>query len=184
MTLTKIHLWTVEDYHRMIEAAILTTEDRVELLEGQIIEMSPQKSPHSATTHRVYKYLGSLLDDKADIRVQFPITLPPNSEPEPDLAVVRVDSRDYFEGHPTAKDIFLLVEVADTTLRLDRQKALTYATANIPEYWILDINNQQVYRFGQPENNKYQQETILSGDIFVNIVAFPEIEVQISHLFP
>lgn len=184
MTLTNVHLWTVEDYHRMIDAAILTTEDKVELLDGQIIEMSPQNSPHSATTHRVYKYLGSLLVGKADIRVQLPITLPPNSEPEPDIAVVRIDSRDYFEGHPTTGDIFLLVEVADTTLRLDRKKALTYAKANIPEYWIIDINNQQVYRFCQLENNNYQQETIFTGDSLVYLVSFPDIEVQVSRLFP
>lgn len=184
MTLTNAHLWTVEDYHRMIDAAILTTEDKVELLEGEIIEMSPQNSPHSATTQRASDYLRSLLVGQATIRVQLPITLPPNSEPEPDIAVIRVDSRDYFERHPTTGDIFLLVEVADTTLRHDRRKALTYAKANIPEYWILDINKQQVYRFCQPEENKYQQETILSGEIFVALVAFPEIEVQISRLFP
>ncbi|WP_049802510.1 Uma2 family endonuclease [Gloeothece verrucosa] len=77
-----------------------------------------------------------------------------------------------------------MVEVADTTVRVDRKKALTYAGANIPEYWILDINQQQVYQFCQPQDNKYQQERILSGDIVVSLVSFPEIEVPISRLFP
>ncbi|ACK68547.1 protein of unknown function DUF820 [Gloeothece citriformis PCC 7424] len=184
MTLTNIHLWTVEDYHRMIEAAILTTDDRVELLEGQIIEKSFQNAPHAATIQRASDYLRSLLSGRATIRVQLPITLPPNSEPEPDIALVRVDSRDYFEGHPRAKDIFLVIEIADTTLRVDPRKALIYARAKIPEYWILDLNNQQVYRYCNPAENNYQQETILVGDISVSLVIFPQVKIQVSSLFP
>ena len=104
MTTTQLRLWTVDEYHRMFEADILTTEDRVELLEGRIIQMSPQQPPHAATTQRTWKYLYRLLLDKADIRVQLPITLRPNSEPEPDIAVVRINSREYIDAHPTADD--------------------------------------------------------------------------------
>ena len=100
MTSTGLRSWTVDEYHRMIEAGILTNDDRVELIAGQIIQMSPQRPLHAATIQCASDYLRDLLSDKATIRVQSPITLPPNSEPEPDIAVVRIDSRRYVDRHP------------------------------------------------------------------------------------
>jgi len=185
MTITDIRLWTVDEYHRMIEAEILTNEDKVELLEGQIVQMSPQQPPHAATAQCVFNYLASLLVGKAFLRMQLPITLPPNSEPEPDIAVVRLNPRQYFDHHPTSDDIFLLVEVADATLILDRkQKALIYAKANIADYWVLDVKKRQVYVFRQPEDESYQEEIVLDGDGVISLLAFPNIEVQINQLFP
>ena len=185
MTTTEIRLWSVDEYHRMIETEILTTDDQVELIEGQIIQMSPQQPPHAATTQRSYKYLNRLLADLADLRIQLPITLRPNSEPEPDIAVVRIDAREYFDGHPTPDDIFLLVEVADATLRRDcQEKARTYAKAKIADYWVIDVNSRQVYVFREPGDESYHQEIILKGDAALSLLAFPEIEVQIARLFP
>lgn len=184
MTSTKVHLWTVDEYHQMIEAGILTHEDKVELLEGQIIQMSPQRPPHAATTQCAANYLSRLLE-QAYIRVQLPITLPPNSEPEPDIAVVRIDDREYFEHHPVADEIFLLVEVAKTTLKNDRiTKAPTYAKAKIPEYWILDVQERQVYVFREPEGESYQQEIILSEDATISLLAFPDVNISLNQLFP
>lgn len=185
MTTTEIRLWTVDEYHRMIEAEILTTDDRVELLEGQIIQMSPQQPPHAATTQWASDYLRELLAGKVTIRMQLPITLRPNSEPEPDIAVVRIAPRRYLDHHPTFDDIFLLIEVADATLRRDcKQKARTYAKAEIADYWVLDVNSRQVYVFRQPKDETYQQQTILNEDATLSMLAFPEIEVQINQLFP
>ena len=185
MSTTGIRLWSVDEYHRMIETEILTTSDRVELLEGQIVQMSPQQPPHAATTQRTFNYLSSLLVSKAFLRMQLPITLPPNSEPEPDIAVVRIDSREYIDNHPTANDIFLLIEVADSTLNKDRkQKAQTYAKANITDYWVLDVNARQVYVLREPGDTTYQQETILSENDKLSLLAFPEIEVQVKQMFP
>jgi Uma2 family endonuclease len=184
MTTTELRLWTVDEYHRMIEAEILTTEDRVELLEGQIIQLSPQQPPHAAITQRTWKYLYRLLADRADIRVQLPITLRPNSEPEPDIAIVRINSREYIDGHPTADDIFLLIEVADRTLNSDRtSKARIYAQARIPEYWIVDVNARQIYVLREPGEETYQQETILGKDTKFSPLAFPEIEVEVNQMF-
>jgi Uma2 family endonuclease len=185
MTTTDVRLWSVNDYHRMIEAEIITTEDKVELLDGQILEMSPQQPPHAATVQRTWKYLTRLLAEIADIRIQLPVTLYPNSEPEPDIAVVRVDSREYLDGHPIPSDIFLLIEVADWTLNKDRGvKARTYAKADIPEYWVLDVNARVVYVFRQPENNIYTSEFILDENSTISLVAFPNIEVETKLLFP
>ena len=183
MTTTQNRLWTVDEYHRMIEAGILTTEDKVELLEGRIIQMSAQRPPHAATTQRIERYFQNLLRGQADIRSQLPITLS-TSEPEPDIAVVRIDPGGYADHHPTPNEILLLIEVAHTTLVTDREeKALIYARANIADYWILDIVGRRVYIFRNPSNEGYQSTTVLNQDAAIEPLAFPEIEIPFSELF-
>ena len=169
----------------MIEAEILTTDDKVELLEGQIIQMSPQYPPHAATTQRTFNYLSRLLAGKAFLRMQLPITLNPNSEPEPDIAIVRFHPREYLDGHPTGDDIFLLIEVADATLRRDcNHKARTYAKAKITDYWVLDVNARKMYVFRQPGEQGYQEQMLLDENATLSPLAFPEVEVQVNQLFP
>ena len=183
MTTTQIHLWTVEEYHRMIDAGILTADDKVELLEGKIIEMSPQRPPHAGTTQRSSDYLKVRLRGIAHVRMQLPITLS-NSEPEPDIAIVRIDPNAYGENHPNANDIFLLIKISYSTLNIDREeKAPIYAKANIPEYWILDISNRCGYIFRNPTESGYREEIILNGDAAIAPLAFPEIEIPFSELF-
>lgn len=183
MTATQIRLWTVEEYHRMIDAGILTPDDKVELLEGKIVAMSPQRPPHAGTTQRSDRYLQNLLRDIAQIRVQLPITLS-TSEPEPDIAVVRIDPNAYGDRHPNANDIFLLIEISYTTLNIDRdEKAPIYARANIPEYWILDISDRRVYIFRNPTESGYQEEIIINADVAIGPLAFPEITIPFSELF-
>ncbi|MCL1468217.1 Uma2 family endonuclease [Argonema galeatum] len=183
MIATQIRLWTVEEYHRMIDANILTTDDKVELLEGRIVQMSPQSPPHAGTTQRTDYYLQNLLRDLANIRVQLPITLS-TSEPESNIAVVRIDPGAYGDRHPNASDILLLIEIAHTTLNIDRQeKAPIYARANISEYWILDISNRRVYIFRNPTESGYQEEFIFNVDAAIAPLAFPEIQIPFSELF-
>ena len=185
MTATDVRLWTIDEYYRMAEAGILSSDERVELLEGQIILMSAKNPPHAATNLCAADYLRNLLSGRALIRIQDPIRLNSYSEPEPDIAVVRIDPRLYLDHHPTPNEIFLVVEVADTTLERDRkQKALAYAKAQILDYWILDVNTQRVYIFREPGTEAYQQEIILDEDATLSLLAFPEIEVQLDQLFP
>ncbi|MCY7324085.1 MAG: Uma2 family endonuclease [Phormidesmis sp. CAN_BIN36] len=177
--------WSVEDYHRMIEFGILTREDQVELLEGMIVQLNPQRSPHAATTQCASDYLRERLTGRVIVRVQLPITLPPDSEPEPDIAIVRLDPRKYFDRHPQSNDILFLAEVADSTLREDRTyKAKLYAKANISEYWVLDVNNRQVLGFRQSNRDRYCEEFTLSENDSIELVAFPGILLSISQLFP
>ncbi|WAL61844.1 Uma2 family endonuclease [Thermocoleostomius sinensis] len=185
MVSTKVKLWTVDDYHRMVETGILTEGDRVELLEGQIIEMNPQLPPHAATTQRAFRYLDRLLETVAYVRMQLPVTLQPRSEPEPDIAVVHIDANEYGDHHPTPNEIFLIIEVADSTLLGDRQqKAPIYAKAGIPDYWILDVNTRQVYVFREPTQAGYQQqETVLAVNMLLAPVAFPNIAISLNQLF-
>jgi Uma2 family endonuclease len=169
----------------MIATGILCPHDHVELLEGQIIEMSPQLPPHASTTQRTARYLDRLLEGQAYVRMQLPVTLKPRSEPEPDIAVVRLRHNEYADHHPTPAEIFLLIEVADTTLENDlKQKALTYAKAGIADYWILDVNDRQVYVLRTPTPNGYQQETVFGSGSVLFPLAFPGAEVSLQHLFP
>lgn len=182
--LSKLHLWTIEDYHRMIDAEILTGEDKVELLEGLIIKTSPQQPLQASTIQRVCDYIWELLRNKADIRVRAPVTLAPNSEPEPDIAVVRINNERYFTTYPTPNDIYWLVEVADQSLDKDCEiKARVYANANIPEYWVVDAKSQQVYVFREPIKDKYAQQITLGKNAKLCLLSFPDIEIEFKQLF-
>ncbi|AUB36727.1 Endonuclease, Uma2 family [Nostoc flagelliforme CCNUN1] len=185
MTQTRVRLWNVDEYHRMLETGIITADERVELIDGQVIPMSAKNPSHAATTLCASDYLKRAVAEVALVRVQDPIQLSQYSEPEPDIAVVRIDAQKYIDRHPAPNEIFLLIEVADTTLDTDRkQKAPLYAKAGIADYWILDVNQRQVFVLGEPLLQGYNQQLILQEDATLSLIAFPEIEVQINQLFP
>jgi len=185
MIATQVRLWTVQEYHQMIAAGVFNPEERTELLEGQILQMAAKNPPHAATNLCAANVLNLALAGKALIRIQDPITLSVISEPEPDIAVVQLDQQFYRDRHPVPEDVFLLVEIADTTLSYDRlQKAPAYAQAGILEFWILDVNSYQLYRFRQPQGGKYQEEQILNEDAVVSLVAFPDVKIEVTRLSP
>ena len=136
----------------MVEANILTENDRVELLAGQIVEQVPINPPHAATVRRLQRtFTRVLADGEFDYRTENPITLPGNSEPEPDFCIVRWRDDDYATAHPGAPDIALVIEVADTTLVRDRgSKLAIYAAAGIGEYWIFNLVDRQLERYTEP----------------------------------
>lgn len=173
--------WSVDDYHCMIEAGILR-DRRVELLAGEVVEMSPETPIHYSTAKRGAKYLEELLEGKAEVRFNGPITLA-DSEPEPDIAIVRGTESDYHDCHPQANDIFLVIEVAKTSLKKDLElKASIYAIAKIREYWIWDLSAKQVIVFRDPQNGEYlTKEVIAEGAIAC--LAFPDIQVSVERLF-
>jgi Uma2 family endonuclease len=114
-----------------------------------------------------------------------PVTLQPNSEPEPDIAIVRFDDKEYSDRHPTPSDIFWLIEVADTSLQDDRTvKAPLYAKAGILEHWILDVNTRQVYVFRDPQDDGYGQEVVLTEENTLSAIAFPALTIALNQLFP
>ena len=181
----QIRLWSIADYHQMIEARILDEDDRVELLEGKIVCMSPQRPFHVASVQRSSRLLFKLLSDRAEIRVQLPVILGNDSEPEPDLAVVRFDADEYSFRHPEVPDIYLLIEVADSTIAKDRnQKARIYAKYRVLEYWILDLQKRQVYVFRQPEEGIYREKLILNSDDSIALQAFPDVAIALNDMFP
>ncbi len=181
----QIHLWSIADYHQMIEAGVLDEDDRVELLEGKIVCMSPQRPFHAASVQRSANYLYEMLRNKAYIRAQLPVILGNDSEPEPDIAVVRLENHEYSFRHPEATDIYLLIEVADWTISKDRkQKARIYGKNQVLEYWILDIQKRQVYVFRQPEDGTYREELTLSSNDSLAMQAFPDVAIALDALFP
>jgi Uma2 family endonuclease len=172
--------WSVEDYHRMIEAGILCAR-RVELIAGEIVEMSPEGPLHTSINIRAVNYLRSLLAELAEVREAHPITLT-DSEPEPDIAVVRLPQQQYFQHHPYPEDIFWLIEVSDTTLAddLSRKKRI-YAQAGIQEYWVLDVNAQKLMVFREPEGNNYRSEFEYSQGT-ITPLAFPDVQISVERL--
>jgi Uma2 family endonuclease len=181
----ELYTWVVADYHQMIESGILTPNCPVELLEGRIIRMSPQRPFHASSVHRTNKYLSKLLGNRAEVRIQSPITLGDDSEPEPDIAVVFTNINEYADRHPAPTDIYLLIEVADTTLTKDRElKSKIYAKNLVSEYWILDLQNRQVYIYRSPADDKYQVELILKSDENASVQAFSDLSIELDALFP
>ncbi|WP_375474346.1 Uma2 family endonuclease [uncultured Nostoc sp.] len=173
--------WSVDDYHRMVEAGILHGR-HLELLAGEIVEMSPETPIHYTTAKRGAKYLEELLSSRADVRFNGPITLS-NSEPEPDIAIVRLPESSYKDRHPTPQDIFWIVEVAKTSLNKDLDiKAAIYATAAIQEYWILDLSSKQVIVLSNPQDGKYLEEHT-TGEGIITPLAFPDVSVFVNRLF-
>lgn len=180
MTVT-IAKWTVNDYHRMIEVGLLENR-HVELLNGEIIEMPAEGLEHAYLGDEVGKYLSNLLGESVRVRESRPITLPDDSEPEPDLAIVKPLGEIYRQHHPYPEDIFWIVEFSNTSLAKDLDvKRKTYAAAEIQEYWVVDLKHRQLRVFRQPVNGDYVQEvTLTAGDI--EPVAFPDIKVPVQRL--
>ncbi len=145
-----VHRFTVAQYHRMIATGVLTENDRVELLEGWIVDKMPQHPAHAGTISILLAKLQAKLPKGWFIRVQSPITLE-DSEPEPDLAIVRGPEKRYRVAHPTPEDIAIVIEVADSTVEYARVvKGRTYARAHLPVYWIVNLVEQQVEIYTQP----------------------------------
>jgi Uma2 family endonuclease len=181
MTLTTAK-WTIEEYHRLVETGLLD-DKRVELLEGIIVDMAPEGMPHAVYCSESIKYLRTLLGDRAEVREAHPITLPNNSESEPDIAIVRAPIRQYLTHHPYPADIFWLIEYADTTLRKDiNEKKRVYAEAVIQEYWVVNLQVPELIIFRDLENDTYRSETILTtGNI--SSLSFPDVQIDVSKLF-
>ncbi|MDA0266769.1 MAG: Uma2 family endonuclease [Cyanobacteria bacterium] len=173
--------WTLDDYHRMTAAGIL--DDRpVELLNGEIVTLAPEGPEHAFLGDEDGDYLSNLLGQRAKVRQGRPITLPNQSESEPDLAIVKPLGDTYRHRHPYAEDVFWVIELSHTSLTKDLEtKPPIYAAAGIPEYWVVNLKDRAVVVFREPAQGQYQsQQTLSSGDI--QPVAFPDLTVSMAQL--
>jgi Uma2 family endonuclease len=149
--------FTVEDYERMSEVGILRPESRVELLDGEIVEMSPIGPPHSSVVNRMTRLLVQRVGEQAVVVVQNPLRLVPSSEPEPDFVLAAERADFYGSAHPTASDVLVVIEVSDSSLRRDRLvKVPIYAREWIPEVWIVDIGGGRVHVHTDPADGEYR----------------------------
>ena len=179
MTLTT-YKWSIEEWHELVDAGLLEGKP-VEFLEGEIIEVSPEGIEHSYTNDSLVKYLRNLLDNLADVKESHPITLD-NSEPEPDVAVVRLPETIYRTHHPDPEYIYWLIEISNRTLKTDlNQKKITYARNGIPEYWVVDLANKKLIVHTQVQNNNYTQvKEYTMGTI--SPLAFPNVAIALDKL--
>jgi Uma2 family endonuclease len=151
-----LYQFTTTEYHRLGEAGILEESRRVELLNGNIIEISPINSPHARTVKQLNRLLSKIFGEQAIISVQEPVQLDEHSEPEPDLAVLVYRADLYTQSHPRPSDTLLIIEVADASLEKDRQVKLPlYAAAGIPEVWIVNLPDQQIEIYTQARQDGY-----------------------------
>lgn len=151
------HFFTVTEFERMGEAGILSEDARFELIEGEIIEMSPIGTRHAACVDVLARLLRTQVEDFAIVRVQNPVQLSDFSEPQPDVTLMRLRDDFYRYAHPQPADVLLVIEVADTTLETDRQiKVPLYASAGIAEVWIVNLVDEQIETYAGLTNGAYQ----------------------------
>jgi Uma2 family endonuclease len=151
------HSFTVAEYERMGEAGIFSEEDRVELIEGEIVEMSPIGERHAACVDALSEMLREKLQRSVNIRTQNPVRLGEHSEPQPDIAILKRREDFYRNAHPTPEDVLLIIEVSDTTLEYDRQiKTPMYARALVPEVWIVNLMDERIETYRAPSGDAYQ----------------------------
>lgn len=177
--------FTVDDYYRMAAAGVFREDERVELIDGEIIEMSPAGSRHAGGVNGIATLLN---ERKANspfiISVQNPVRLDDGTEPQPDIAVLRRRDDYYTKSHPTPADVLLVIEVADSSLVMDLgAKVRTYARAGIPEYWVFDLVHNEIVRHAQPEGGTYREVRRIPPDEFVSLAACPLIAVCFSEIF-
>lgn len=149
------HRFTADEVLRMVDVGILTKDDRLELLDGELIVVSPQGSFHSALTARIHRLLEGVFGAGFHARDHSPLHLGPHDLPEPDVAIVRGEADDYLHRHPGGADVVLVVEVAVSSLRADRAKATLYARAGVPEYWLVDVEGREVVVHRHPDAADY-----------------------------
>jgi len=157
-------LFTVDEFHRMAEAGILGEDDRVELIEGELIEMTPIGSRHAACVNRLVKLLSSL--EAYLLSVQNPVSLDPRTQLQPDIALLKPRADYYASAHPGPNDVILVIEVADTSAATDREVKLPlYAKAGVPEVWLVDLPEGAVEVYQAPEGPIYRTaQTLHPGD--------------------
>ena len=175
--------FTVSEYHRMGQAGILGEDDRLELLEGEIVEMAPIGSRHQAVVDRLTKLFSDRVGDAAVVRVQGPVRLGEDSEPQPDLLLLAPRGDFYATAHPSPEDVHLLVEVSDTSAEYDREVKLPlYARHGIKEVWLvgLDAGTVEVYR--APTAQGYQEPSQAGRDQRISPLAFPKMELAVEDI--
>lgn len=175
-------LFTVAEYHRMAEAGILSEDDRVELIEGEIVEMAPIGSRHAGHVNRLNRLFSQWAGDQAIVSVQNPVRLGEHSEPQPDLALLKPRSDFYAQSHPGPEDVLLVVEVAETSADYDREvKVPLYARFGVPEVWLVDLAGEGIEVYRQPSPQGYQEaRTVRRGEAVAPLLLLPDLPLAVD----
>lgn len=176
-------LFTVEEYHRMAEAGILRPGDRMELIEGKIIQMSAIGHRHFVSVMRAHTFLMETLERRILLSIQGPIRLSDWTEPEPDLVIFKPRADFYAQKRPTPADVFFIVEVSDTSLTYDQRiKLPRFAAAGIPEVWIEDLQNKLLLVHRDPAGDVYKTTMTLRAEDSISPLAFPDAVFRVEDL--
>lgn len=177
------HRFSVEDYYRMAETGVLRPGARVELLEGKIIDLSPIGPFHGGVTTFLTELFAAASKGRWQTRVQNVLRLDDFSEPQPDVVLVKPAKDFYRKRHPQPEDVFLLIEISDSTLETDREEKLpAYGHAGVAEVWIVNLNDLLVEVYREPQFNGYGSKTILRAGDHAKPLAFPDATVDVAEL--
>ena len=188
MTLTTAKRFTIDEYNRLVELGFFHEDDRVELIRGEILSMVAKGKLHSTCNRRLIRELSNLIGNRGTLQNQDPIIIPTNSEPEPDIAILRNRDDDYLSSHPTPQDVLLLIEIADSSLKYDQEVKLPlYAEAGISDYWIFNLIENCLETYNEPYRDLqdkfgYRRKVIYLPNESVNLPCFPELTLDLSQV--
>ena len=181
---TQLYQFSVEDYHRMGEAGIIAPDERVELLEGQVVPMSPIGYLHAVTVDFLTDWFGERVRRRAVVRIQGPVTFAPRNEPQPDVQVLRPPLKRYRKAPATGEDVLLLIEVADSSLERDRGlKKEIYAKAGIADSWIVDLTQNRIEVYRAPQGTEYKQVETFDVGQSITPLALPDLSLKVAEVF-
>lgn len=190
MTSTTAKRFTIEDYHRLTELGFFSEDDRVELIRGEIMQMAAKGTAHTNCCRDLLEELAGLVTGRAKLQCQDPIILSPNSEPEPDFAILRKRADNYRFSLPQAEDVYFVIEIADSTLKYDREvKMLLYAEAGISDYWLFNLIDNHLETYSQPYHKGrnsfgYSLKRIILPDQTIELPYFPDLILNLAKVFP
>lgn len=178
------HLINVDEYYRMAEVGLLAPDARVELIEGEIIDMPPIGLDHAGVVNLLTHLFVRAVDARAVVQPQAGVRLDLRSEPQPDLAILAPRSDFYRGKHPAPEDVLLLVEVSDSTLRYDRDvKVPLYARHGIAELWLVDLQHNELHAFRGPQSGQYLDHSVMREAGIARVAGLPGVEIDLSGLF-
>jgi Uma2 family endonuclease len=183
---TRVERWrfTVDDFYRMGELGIIPPDARVELVDGDVFKMAPIGSHHQGSVDALDEMLRERLGRRVTISIQGPLNLGPYGTPQPDVMVLKRRDDHYRTANPTAPDVFLVIEVSDTTLAHDRDtKGPMYARAEVAEYWIADLARSRLLVFCQPAHGEYRSMQVLVPGDTVQPASFPDVSIAVAEIF-
>ena len=179
----KTHAITVVEFDRMVDAGVYGPEDRIELIDGQLIDVPPQGAPHFGTLTRFEHRLRAAFGTRAQVRGQGPLPLGVDSQPEPDIALVRWNERFYGDAHPSVQETYAVVEIAYSSLQFDRGvKRRIYGLGRVPEYWIVDLEADTIEIYREPHDLGYAPPAIFRRGQSVAFAAFPDVVFAVDEL--
>jgi Uma2 family endonuclease len=190
MLSANIRRFTVEDYHWLTEKGFFAEDDRVELIRGQVVQMAAKGTAHETCGRRLLRELTKQIGDRATLQSQSPISLPMNSEPEPDFAIVKNREDDYLLSHPLPADVLLIIEISDSSLDYDRETKLPlYAEAGIYDYWIFNLHQNLLETYCEPYQNNdgefgYRLKKIVLPNETIILPQFPDLVIDLINIFP